>query len=225
MSDENYGDDRFILIDVETFGLDPDTDPIIEVGFRIVDRHFQLIDEKSWLVWNSPIYDGRLEAMEYNAKCAANLAGDDITKKQITPRQKADLFVLTMHTNNKLLRNAQAEGLAPVEVEDSIVHWLNGYGIREGREPLVGSSLGALDVPMLKAQMPRVIDQFHYRTIDISSVKELCRRLNSSVYSKMDGVTLNRKIHRVLPDMEDSVSELKFYVDNFLWVELADLEV
>lgn len=81
----------------------------------------------------------------------------------------------------------------------------------EKTSPLAGNSV-YMDRVFLLKHMPRIHEYLHYRIIDVSSIKELCRRWNNQVYK-----TAPEKLfcHRALADIHESVAELKFYKDNF----------
>jgi oligoribonuclease len=142
----------------------------------------------------------------------------DTYKHRVDKEQKADSFVFQMHVNSGLWEDAEKGAwtdITPFAVEQKFVDKLNEWGVSKD-DPMVGSSI-QFDREMLREQMPEVEKCFSYRNIDTSSIKELCRRFNPELYSRIDEHTRNAKAHRVLSDIEDTVSELKFYVDNFLF--------
>jgi oligoribonuclease len=185
------GEDRFIWCDIETSGLIPETGLILEIGFIITDTEFNEIDANAWTVWDTPTYDDF----------------------------KFDSFILNMHgdTGSGLITDARGSGWTLKDVKEDVLTWLHGHGIKNNKEPMCGSSVH-FDQMWLLHHMPEVANQFHYRHIDTSTVKELCRRLNPSLYAKLDKYTTKRELHRVLPDLEDTISEAKFYSENFLIV-------
>lgn len=195
--------DRLVILDVETTGLEVETDLVVEVGVGIYSPDFTLIDSWSTPVWESDLYDRKYQDMVRSGK---------------------DDYVLKMHTQNGLWEACRSGGQTLAEAEQGFVDFLNGHGIGEkqvgdDREPMVGSSI-QFDRMMLAEHMPEVEASFSYRNIDISSVKELCRRFNPTIYGHLDAGTTKRGLHRVDPDIEDTAGELEFYVDNFLWTAL-----
>jgi len=190
--------DRLVLMDLETFGLNPKTDFILEIGFEIVDLDFNVFDVFQRCVWDTPAYDGRYDALRLAAQ-----AGD--TSSQ---------FVLDMHQKSDLWQECRQEGVSVQEAITDTVNWLNAYGVNK-TDPIVGSSIG-FDRSMLCAQMPEIDEIFSYRSIDISSTKELCMRYNPDLYARLDEVTNQQKLHRSLSDIDDSIEELRFYRDEFL---------
>jgi oligoribonuclease len=193
-------DDLFILVDTETFGLNPQTDHILELGFVVADYNFEIVDSWAMVVWENPHYQfRRIELREDATK------GDE--KAQI---------VQEMHTKSGLWHDATQFGHPVEEVISEAKIFLDSYNVGKN-DPMVGSSV-QFDRLMLEAQMPEIFDKFSYRNIDTSTLKELCRRLNPDIYERLDETTLPKKLHRVEPDLEDTLKEFKFYVDNFLWI-------
>ena len=105
----------------------------------------------------------------------------------------------------------RAHGIAAAEEVDQVIDYLRTR-VPEGAAPLCGNSIG-VDRRFLDRYLP-VVDQYvHYRSIDVSSFKELCRRWYPEVYRKRPG---KAEHHRALEDIKDSIEELRFYRDNLL---------
>ena len=83
--------------------------------------------------------------------------------------------------------------------------------------PLCGNSIG-VDRRFLDRYLPTVDQYLHYRSIDVSSLKELCRRWNPAVYKARPG---KQETHRALDDIRESLEELRFYRDQFLRLPAA----
>lgn len=127
--------------------------------------------------------------------------------------EDVNLFVRDMHTDNGLRFLIDAgEGVSLDEAERDLVDWYRSWFGSE-KFPLCGSSV-QFDRKFLDGYMGQLHDGLHHRNQDISSVKELCRLFNPEVFAATKGK--GRGIHRVRPDMEDSIEELRFYLDNFL---------
>lgn len=94
--------------------------------------------------------------------------------------------------------------------EQEILHFLYKH-IAERTSPVAGNSV-YMDRLFIKKFMPKVDDYLHYRIIDVSTIKELCRRWNNKVYSQAPKKGF---AHRALDDIKESVQELKHYRDNF----------
>jgi oligoribonuclease len=83
---------------------------------------------------------------------------------------------------------------------------------KPGTAPLCGNSIG-VDRRFLDRQLPDLDAYLHYRSIDVSSFKELCRRWYPAVYKKRPG---KRETHRALDDVRESIAELRYYRDTML---------
>lgn len=178
-------DEHMLLIDLETTGLDPRDDLILEVGCMIVTLDFKVIDS----------YEAVIDP------------GHEIDWESVNP------FVKDMHTNNGLRKQIDAGLGSDLEAVDmTLVEWYRGH-FADGKTPLVGSSVG-FDRGFVNAHLTRFSEVPHYRNIDFSSVKELCRRYNPEVYAKLPA---KREVHRAIPDLYDTINEARFYVENFLF--------
>ncbi len=143
-----------------------------------------------------------------------NVIGDGIDLViAATPEQLAGMneFVTQMHTNSGLITEIP-NGIALAEAEDLIIKYLESASTVAGKSPLAGNSV-SVDRSFIARDMPRLNDYLHYRTIDVSSVKELARRWNPKVYFNSPVKTGN---HRALGDIQDSIAELAHYRANFL---------
>lgn len=194
--------DRFAWCDVETFGLDPDNDPLLEVAFAITDLHLEIEAHISIPIWSS-VHREHLRSLYDKSD-----SGD-----------KNAAVVVKMHEKSELFKDAQTIGISPVIAERQIHDWLISEGVYDQKDPLCGSSV-AFDRSMLQAQMPLVADLFHYRNIDVSSVKELCARFNPVMFSHLNEDVSAKKEHRALPDILDTLLELGWYMDNFFFVDI-----
>lgn len=190
-------DNALPWVDIETFGLDPTTDPIIEFGFRITNLDLEELASFSFLVW-SGFHDHRLWEL----------------KAEADRGNKNAQYVLNMHTKNGLLEAASKHGLRPEEVEMRVEDWFESQPQLLDL-PMCGSSVH-FDRKHLLYQMPKIDNLFHYRIIDVSALKETCRRYAPSVYAS---VPEKVEQHRVDPDLYETVEEFKYYRDNFLRLE------
>ena len=114
-----------------------------------------------------------------------------------------------MHTDSGLI-NEIANGVTMEHAQDQIMAYLNRYAPEAGKSPLAGNSVG-VDRLFINRDLPKVAEHLHYRTIDVSSIKELARRWYPKVYfaaPKKDGN------HRALGDIQDSIEELEYYRAN-----------
>lgn len=179
-----------VWTDIETFGLDPAVHPVLEIGFQITDLELNTLAKNNWLFWVNGIYDTAFK------KC----------------KNDSDQFVYKTHTKNNLFDEARSLGGYPYSVEETIIDWLEQQKVPKGSQPLCGSSVH-FDRSFLKEQFPQINNYFHYRIIDNSTLKELCRRYNKRLYENLPQKT---ETHRVLPDLEETIQEFKFYRDEFL---------
>lgn len=88
-----------------------------------------------------------------------------------------------------------------------VLNFLQENNVSAWSSPLAGNSV-YMDRMFLREYMPRIDQHLHYRIIDVSSVKELCKRWNKSVFSKAPP---KRLVHRGLDDIKESLQELKYY--------------
>lgn len=101
-----------------------------------------------------------------------------------------------------------------IQAEDTILKFLDENGIDAQSSPLAGNSV-YMDRMFLREYMPRLNEHLHYRIIDVSTVKELCKRWNKSLFSSVPSKKL---VHRGLDDIKESIEELKFY-KQFMFVK------
>ena len=174
---------NLIWIDCEMTGLDLEKDVLVEIAVLVTDSELNVIGEGIDLV------------------IAA------------TPEQLAGMneFVTQMHTNSGLITEIPT-GISVSAAEDLIIKYLESASTVAGKSPLAGNSV-SVDRSFIARDMPRLNDYLHYRTIDVSSVKELARRWNAKVYFNSPAKTGN---HRALGDIQDSIAELDHYRANFL---------
>ena len=174
---------NLIWIDCEMTGLDLEKDVLVEIAVLVTDSDLNVIGEGIDLV------------------IAA------------TPEQLAGMneFVTQMHTNSGLITEIPT-GIALADAEDQIIKYLESASTVAGKSPLAGNSV-SVDRSFIARDMPRLNDYLHYRTIDVSSVKELARRWNAKVYFNSPAKVGN---HRALGDIQDSIAELAHYRANFL---------
>jgi oligoribonuclease len=174
---------NLIWIDCEMTGLDLEKDVLVEIAVLVTDSELNVIGEGIDLVI---------------AATSEQLAG-------------MNEFVTQMHTNSGLITEIP-NGIALSTAEDQIIKYLESASTIAGKSPLAGNSV-SVDRSFIARDMPRLNDYLHYRTIDVSSVKELARRWNAKVYFNSPAKTGN---HRALGDIQDSIAELAHYRANFL---------
>ena len=169
---------NLIWIDCEMTGLSLEKDVLVEIAVLVTDSELNVIVE-----------------------------GVDVVIKA-TPEQLAGMneFVTTMHTTSGLITEIP-HGISVKEAEDRVLAYLESASTQPGKSPLAGNSVG-VDRSFIARDMPRLNDYLHYRTVDVSSIKELTRRWFPKAYFNAPAKTGN---HRALGDIQDSIAELAFY--------------
>jgi oligoribonuclease len=166
-------------MDLEMTGLDPARHVVVEIATILTDDELQLIAEGPDIVVHATAEE--LEQM------------DDV--------------VVAMHTRSGLLAEIQSSPTSLAEAGEQTLAFLKAH-IAEARSvPLCGNSIGT-DRRFLAQYLPDIEEFLHYRSIDVSSVKELCRRWYPGVLA---GVPPKREAHRALGDIRESIAELAYY--------------
>lgn len=188
-------EDVMIWCDIETTGLDAASEVPLEIGLMVTDLEGREIWHEAHLVYSDG-WKGKLNAalpvvkeMHTTSNLWYDLVGADSSTE----------FSST-HTRTILA--------------EKLVESLLALGLPKGEYPLCGSTIN-FDRAFLAQHFPALHEFFTYRNIDISSVKELCKRNNPELYAKLPGEKGN---HRVLNDIRATINEYKFYRDNFLFV-------
>ena len=170
-------DDRLVWIDLEMTGLDPDTDTIIEIATLVTDSQLNILAEGPEIAISHPL--ARLEAM------------DDWNRGTHT---RSGLWQRVLDSQVDL---ARAEALTV----DFLAQW-----VPAGKSPICGNSI-CQDRRFLVRCMPRLEKYFHYRNLDVSTLKELARRWAPEAAK---GVS-KAGAHTALSDIRESVAELRHY--------------
>lgn len=138
-----------------------------------------------------------------------NIIGDGIDLVIATTPQKLAAmndFVRQMHTSSGLITEIPS-GISISDAETKIIEYLQSAGCESGKSPLAGNSV-YVDRNFIARDMPLLNGYLHYRTIDVSSIKELARRWYPKTYFSAPPKTGN---HRALGDIRDSIAELAYY--------------
>jgi oligoribonuclease len=122
-----------------------------------------------------------------------------------------DDYVRTMHTKSGLLPEIEASTLSLADAGAAALQYVRGH-VAAGTAPVCGNSIG-VDRRFLDGQLPELDGYLHYRSIDVSTLKELCRRWAPAVYRKRPH---KQEAHRALADIHESIAELVYYRDHFL---------
>jgi len=173
---------NLIWLDMEMTGLNPDTDRVIEIAIVITDSRLVTVVEAPVLVVRQS--DAVLDAM------------DDWNKGT--------------HARSGLIDKVKASELAEADAERSMLDFLAQY-VPIRISPMCGNSI-CQDRRFLARWMPKLEAYFHYRNLDVSTLKELVRRWKPELTR---GVVKNGK-HEALADIYESIEEMKYYRENFI---------
>jgi len=166
-----------VWIDMEMSGLQPDSDRILEIALLVTDAQLALVAEGPVLVVHQP--DSVLEAM--------------------------DSWNRSVHKKSGLIDRVRASALTEAQAEAEALAFLAPL-VGAGVSPMCGNSI-CQDRRFLARWMPRLEAHFHYRNLDVSTLKELVKRWKPDV---LKGFAKEGK-HEALADILESVEELKFY--------------
>ena len=169
---------NLIWIDCEMTGLSLKNDFLVEIAVLVTDSELNLIGEGVDVVIHAT--ESQLEGMND--------------------------FVREMHTNSGLITEIP-KGITLAAAEAKIIAYLESASTIAGKSPLAGNSVG-VDRAFIDRDMPLLSAYLHYRTVDVSSIKELARRWNPKAYFNAPAKTGN---HRALGDIQDSIAELAYY--------------
>ena len=169
--------ERLIWIDLEMTGLDTDADSIIEIATVVTDAQLNVLAEGPDLAIAQPL--AKLEAM--------------------------DEWNRTQHSKSGLWRRVLEEGVSLADAEAQTLAFLAQW-VPERASPMCGNSI-CQDRRFLHRLMPRLEKYFHYRKLDVSTLKELARRWAPQV---LEGVR-KQASHTALSDVRDSIEELRHY--------------
>ena len=178
MSEENGGAPPapLIWIDLEMSGLYPETCRILEIASVVTDADLAVVASGPDIVVHQP--EDVLGAM------------DDWNRRH--------------HGGSGLSDQVRASTISTAEAERRTLEFLSGH-CEPGRSPLCGNTVGQ-DRQFLIRYMPDLERFLHYRNVDVSTIKELCRRWYPDVQAPP-----KRKTHRALDDILESIEELRFY--------------
>jgi oligoribonuclease len=172
---------RLVWIDLEMTGLDPEQERIIEMATIITDEQLELVAEGPVIAIHQS--DELLDAM--------------------------DEWCTRTHGESGLTQRVRESKVSEAEAEQQTLAFLKEY-LPPGSSPLCGNSIGQ-DRRFLVKYMPELEAFFHYRNLDVSTIKELARRWRPDV---LDGVK-KKGSHLALDDIRDSINELRHYREQF----------
>jgi oligoribonuclease len=167
-----------VWMDLEMTGLDPARHTILEIATLVTGDDLDLVAE----------------------------GPDLVVRASPAELGTMDEVVLAMHTRSGLLSQVNASGLSLADAGEQTLDFLRQH-VPEGVVPLAGNSIGT-DRRFLAAHLPDIDRWLHYRSVDVSTIKELCRRWYPDALA---GAPAKQGSHRALDDIRESVAELAYY--------------
>ncbi|CAM3244438.1 oligoribonuclease [Mycobacterium intermedium] len=171
--------DELVWIDCEMTGLDLGSDKLIEIAALVTDADLNILGDGVDVVIHAE--DAALDSM-------------------------IDV-VAEMHTRSGLIDEVKASTVDMATAEAMVLDYINEHVKQPKTAPLAGNSI-ATDRSFIARDMPKLDAFLHYRMIDVSSIKELCRRWYPRIYF---GQPAKGLAHRALADIHESIRELKYY--------------
>ena len=173
--------DNLIWVDLEMTGLDPDNDKVIEIATIVTTADLEILEEGPVMAIHQA--DDVLDAM--------------------------DEWNTTHHTRSGLVDRVRASQISEQQAADNTIAFL-GRWVDSGVSPMCGNSI-CQDRRFMARHMPDLESYFHYRNLDVSTVKELARRWAPDVLAGFR----KESAHLALSDIRDSIDELKHYRQTF----------
>jgi len=171
--------DELVWIDCEMTGLDLARDRLIEIAALVTDGELNVLGDGVDVVIHTD---------------------EDALSGMID-------IVAEMHTRSGLIDEVRASTIDLAEAEAMVLDYIKSHVPQAKTAPLAGNSI-ATDRGFLARDMPALDEYLHYRMIDVSSIKELCRRWYPKIYY---GQPEKGLAHRALADIRESIRELQFY--------------
>lgn len=173
---------NLVWVDMEMTGLEPDTDRIIEVAVVVTDMHLNILAE-------GPVF-------------AIHQSDETLGKM--------DAWNRGTHGRSGLTERVRASSVTEAQAEAELLAFLKKY-VPAGKSPMCGNTIGQ-DRRFMVRGMPKLEAFFHYRNIDVSTLKELCKRWKPSI---VGGFKKHQK-HTAMADIIESIDELKYYREHFI---------
>jgi oligoribonuclease len=180
--DSRFSETNLVWIDMEMTGLNPDSDRVIEIAVVVTDAELQVVAEGPVLAIHQ--HDRVLAAM--------------------------DSWNTATHGRSGLTERVRASTVDEETASDQLLEFL-GRLVPRGKAPMCGNSI-CQDRRFMARWMPRLEAFFHYRNVDVSTLKELARRWQPEVHRAFE----KKSRHEALADIYESIDELKHYRTHFL---------
>ena len=175
-------ENHLVWLDMEMTGLDPAKERIIEVAVVVTDAQLEVVAEGPVLAIHQS--NELLDAM--------------------------DAWNKGTHGRSGLIERVKASTVTEADAETQLLDFLSQY-VPPGKSPLCGNTISQ-DRRFMFSYMPRFEAFFHYRNLDVSTLKELCRRWKPEIYKGFQ----KKSKHEALADIYESIDELKYYREHFL---------
>ncbi len=173
---------NLVWVDMEMTGLDPDTDRIIEVAVIVTDSQLNVLAEGPVFAIHQP---------------------DEVLDRM-------DAWNKGTHGRSGLIDRVKASTVTEADAEKALIDFLKNF-VPSGKSPMCGNSI-CQDRRFMARGMPKLETFFHYRNLDVSTLKELCKRWKPDI---ANGFKKHQK-HTALADIIESIEELRYYRENFI---------
>jgi oligoribonuclease len=175
-------DSWLIWVDMEMTGLRPEVDRIIEVALVVTDSQLNVVVEGPAIAVHQP--DSVLQGM--------------------------DQWNTSTHGRSGLTERVRASRITEADAESRLIEFLAPL-VPAGKSPMCGNSI-CQDRRFMARYMPRLESWFHYRNLDVSTLKELCKRWQPEIARGF----LKRSAHTALADIRESIDEMRYYRERFI---------
>ena len=173
---------HLVWLDMEMTGLDPERERIIELAMIVTDSQLNIVAESP--AWVVHQSDALLDGM--------------------------DAWNKGTHGRSGLIDKVRASTLDEAAVEAAALEFVRAY-VPKNASPMCGNSIGQ-DRRFMVRYMPRLEDWFHYRNLDVSTLKELCKRWKPEIAKGF----AKQSAHTALADIRESIEELNYYRQHFI---------
>lgn len=173
----SFSDDNLIWVDLEMTGLDPEQHKIIEIASIVTDSQLNILAEGPVIAISQPQQE----------------------------LDKMDDWCTNTHTSSGLVARVQASDVTEQQAVEQTIAFLEKW-VPKGKSPICGNSIGQ-DRRFLYKHMPELEEYFHYRYLDVSTIKELTRRWQPELLAGFS----KAGTHLALDDIRESIAELKYY--------------
>lgn len=173
---------NLIWVDMEMTGLDPDKDRIIEVAVVVTDSNLNTLAE-------GPVF---------------------VIHQSDEVLDRMDSWNKGTHGRSGLIEKVKASNVSEADAEGALIDFLKKY-VPSGKSPMCGNTI-CQDRRFMVRGMPKLEAFFHYRNLDVSTLKELCRRWKPELVNGFK----KHQMHTALADITESIEELRYYREHFI---------